>query len=179
MGEADSITGQLLVTHLFYTVQDPFSAVGQSTFQNNFHTLLFVFWWTKSQHPRSRLSKRLNGEADFITGQLLVTHLLYTVQDLFSVARQSSFQNNFHTLLFVFWWTKSQHPRSRLSKRLNGEADSIMDQLLVTHLLYTVQDLFSTARQSSFQNNFYTLLFVFWQTKLSHHRSRLRKRLYG
>ena len=238
MGEADSITGQLLVTHLFYTVQDPFSAVGQSTFQNNFHTLLFVFWWTKSQHPRSRLSKRLNGEADFITGQLLVTHLLYTVQDLFSTARQSSFQNNFHTLLFVFWqtklshhrsrlskrlngeadfitgqllvthllytvrdlfsvarhssfpnnfhtllfvfwWTKSQHPRSRLSKRLNGEADSIMDQLLVTHLLYTVQDLFSTARQSSFQNNFHTLLFVFWQTKLSHHRSRLRKRLYG
>ena len=41
MGEADSITGQLLVTHLFYTVQDPFSAVGQSTFQNNFHTSLF------------------------------------------------------------------------------------------------------------------------------------------
>ena len=40
MGEADSITGQLLVTHLFYTVQDPFSAIGQSTFQNNFHTLL-------------------------------------------------------------------------------------------------------------------------------------------
>ena len=45
------------------------------------------------------------GEADSITGQLLVTHLFYTVQDLFS-ARQSSFQNSFHTLLFVFWWTR-------------------------------------------------------------------------
>ena len=41
-------------------------------------------------------------EADPITGQLLVTHLLYTVQDLFSTARQSSFQNSFHTLLLVF-----------------------------------------------------------------------------
>ena len=48
MGEADSITGQLLVTHLLYTVQDLFSAVKQSSFQNSFHTLLFLFWWTKS-----------------------------------------------------------------------------------------------------------------------------------
>ena len=47
MGEADSITGQLLVTHLFYTVQDLFSTIRQSSFQNSFHTLLFVFWWTK------------------------------------------------------------------------------------------------------------------------------------
>ena len=38
-------------------------------------------------------------EADPIAGQLLVTHLLYTVQDLFSAARQSSFQNSFHTVL--------------------------------------------------------------------------------
>ena len=48
MGEADSITGQLSVTHLLYTVQDLFSAVKQSSFQNSFHTLLFLFWWTKS-----------------------------------------------------------------------------------------------------------------------------------
>ena len=41
-------------------------------------------------------------EADPIAGQLLVTHLLYTVQDLFSTARQSSFQNSFHTLRLVF-----------------------------------------------------------------------------
>ena len=41
-------------------------------------------------------------EADPIAGQLLVTHLLYTVQDLFSTARQSSFQNSFHTISLVF-----------------------------------------------------------------------------
>ena len=46
-------------------------------------------------------------EANPIAGQLLVTHLLYTVQDLFSTARQSSFQNSFHTLHLVFLWTKS------------------------------------------------------------------------
>ena len=48
MGEADSKAGPLLVTHLLYTVQDPLSAARQSSFQNNFHYLLFVFWWTKS-----------------------------------------------------------------------------------------------------------------------------------
>lgn len=51
--------GLLLNTHLLYTVQDPFSTVRQSCFQNNFHTLLFIFWWTKSYHHRLRLRKRL------------------------------------------------------------------------------------------------------------------------
>ena len=40
MGEADSKAGQLLVTHLLYTVQDPFSTARQSSFQNSFQTLL-------------------------------------------------------------------------------------------------------------------------------------------
>ena len=35
MGEADSIAVQLSVTYLLYTVQDPFSATRQSSFQNN------------------------------------------------------------------------------------------------------------------------------------------------
>ena len=39
------------------------------------------------------------GEAKSIVGQILGTHLLYTVQDLFSAERQSCFQNSFHTLL--------------------------------------------------------------------------------
>ena len=47
------------------------------------------------------------------------------------------------------------------------EADPIARQLLVTHLLYTVQDLFSTARQSSFQNSFHTLRLVFGGPSLS------------
>ena len=43
-----------------------------------------------------------------------------------------------------------------------GEADSIVVQLLVTHLLYTDQNPFSTTRQSSFRNSFYTLFFFFF-----------------
>ena len=43
MGEAESIAGQSLVTHLLYTVQDPISTAGQSSFPNSFHTLLCVF----------------------------------------------------------------------------------------------------------------------------------------
>ena len=42
------------------------------------------------------------GEATYNVGQRLVTRLWYTVQDPFSTARQSSFQNTFHTLLLVF-----------------------------------------------------------------------------
>ena len=96
------------------------------------------------------------GEANTIVGQLSVTHLLYTVQDLFCAARQPRFQNSFHTPLFVFWWTKSNSiPDQDWGRDCMHEADSFVAQLLVTHLLYTVQDLFSTVRQSSFQNSFH------------------------
>ena len=43
MGEADSIVVQLLVTHLLYTDQNPFSTTRQSSFRNSFHTLFFFF----------------------------------------------------------------------------------------------------------------------------------------
>ena len=39
-----------------------------------------------------------------------------------------------------------------------GKADAITGQLSVTHLFCIVQDLFITARQSSFQNSFHALL---------------------
>ena len=101
--EANSIRGQLLVTLLLYTVPDPFGKARQSSFQNSFHTLLFVFWWTKSDSiPDQEWGRHFLGEADSIQGQLLVTLLLYTAQDPFSKATQSSFQNSFHTLLFFF-----------------------------------------------------------------------------
>ena len=48
MGEVDSKAGQLLVIYLLHTVQDPFCTATQLSFENSFHTLLFVFWWTKS-----------------------------------------------------------------------------------------------------------------------------------
>ena len=41
------------------------------------------------------------------------------------------------------------------------DANTIVDQQLVTHLLCAVQGPFSTVRQSGFQNSFHTLPFVF------------------
>ena len=79
------------------------------------------------------------GEANTIVGQLSVTHLLYTVQDLFCAARQPRFQNSFHTPLFVFCWTKSDSiPDQDWGRDCMHEADSFVAQLLVIHLLYTV-----------------------------------------
>ena len=116
MGEAHSVAGQPLLTHLLYTVHDPFCAARQSSFQTVF-TLFSLFLGGLSLGiPDQGWGRDFMGEAH----SMQVTHLLYTVQDPFSTARQSSFQNSFHTLLFVFWWTKSWHPRSRLRKRLNG-----------------------------------------------------------
>ena len=75
------------------------------------------------------------GEAESIAGQPLVTHLLYTVQDLISTSRQSSFPNSFHTLLYDFWWTKSDSiPDQDCERDLMGETDSSAGQWEVTHL---------------------------------------------
>ena len=85
------------------------------------------------------------GKAASIVGQLLVTHLLYTVQNL--LAQQDS-PNSFHTLLlfFFFFFFVDQHLRDQeWGRDFASEANSIVGQLLVTHLLYTVQDLFSAA----------------------------------
>ena len=120
-GEAESIAGQPLVTHLLYTVQDPISTARQSSFLNSFHTLLCVFRWTKSDSiPDHDCGRDFMDEAGSIASQPLAIHLLYTVQDPISSTRQSSFRKSFHTLLFIFWWTRSKHLRSTLRKRLYG-----------------------------------------------------------
>ena len=47
MGEADSIVGKFLVTHLLYTVQDPL-AQQDSPVSEIVFTLFSIFWWTRS-----------------------------------------------------------------------------------------------------------------------------------
>ena len=81
-----------------------------------------------------------------------------TVQDLFITARQSSFQNSFHTLLFVFGGPSLRILDHNCGRDFKGEADAITGQLSVTHLFCIVLDLLITARQSSFQNSFHALL---------------------
>ena len=174
MGQADSTLwfSYWSSIRLWYTSQDPFSTARQSRFQNYFHTLLLVFLVDQvlasqiktylvklTPHCGSAVGhlslictlfssffggaslsitdqdwgRDFMDEAGPTAGQLLVTHLLYTVQDLFSTARQSSFQNSFHCGSAVSHWCK-------------------------------VQNLFSAARQSKFQNSFHTFLFCFCQT---------------
>ena len=43
MGEADSITGQLLVTYLLHTIQDPFCTATQFSFEKIFTLLSLLF----------------------------------------------------------------------------------------------------------------------------------------
>ena len=60
------------------------------------------------------------GEAPYIVGQRLVTRLWYTVQDPFNTARQSSFQNSFHTLLLVFSVDQVLALQIKTARRLHG-----------------------------------------------------------
>ena len=178
MGEADSIAVQLSVTYLLYTVQDPFSATRQSSFQNNsLSSLCFLV--------DQVLASQIKTEEE--TLRVKLTPLWFSCQSpisctqikIHSAQQDSPVSQTVFTLFLFFWWTRSQRLRSRIRKYFTGEADSIAGQLSVTHLLYTIQDLFSAIRQSSFQNNFHSLLFVFWWIRSQHHRSRLRKRLSG
>ena len=95
------------------------------------HSSRFIQHSKTVQFPKSDQGwgRDFTGEADSITGQLLVTYLLHTVQDPFCTATQFSFENSFHTPLFVFWWFKIHSAqqdspvskiRSRLRKRLYG-----------------------------------------------------------
>ena len=68
-----------------------------------------------------KTERRLNGWSWLhIVGQLFITRIWYTSKDPFSTARQSSFQNYFHTLLLVFCWTKSLHHWSGMRGDLMG-----------------------------------------------------------
>ena len=113
-GEADAITGQLSVTHLFCIVQDLLITARQSSFQNSFHALLspslfFFFWWSQLWKRLWGWSRRHHRSA---IGHPSLVHSSRSVQH---TARQSTFQNSFHALLYSFWRTRSKHPRSQLT----------------------------------------------------------------
>ena len=119
MGDANSIAGQLLVTPSLVHSSRSVQCNQTVQFTKTAFTHFSLFFGGPSLSTRDQDRERdFMGDANSIVGQQLVTHLLCTVQDLFNTVCQSRFQNNFHTLLFIFWWTKSQHHRSRLRKRL-------------------------------------------------------------
>ena len=156
------------------TVQDLFITARQSSFQNSFHTLLFVFWWTKSSHTRSQLWKRLLGWSWRHHGSAIshpsLLHSSRSVHHSKTVQFPKQFSRSSLSLFFFFFLFFGDH---NCKRDFEGEADAITGQLLVTHPLCTVQDLFSTARQSTFQNSFHALLYSFWRTRSKHPRSQL------
>ena len=145
------------------------------------HSSRFIQHSKTVQFPKSDQCwvRDFTGEADSITGQLLVTYLLHTVQDPFCTATQFSFENSFHTPLFVFWWTKSWHPRSRLRERFYGwswvHCRSAIGHPSIIHSSRSI--LHSDTVQFRKQFSHSSLCFLVDQVLA--YRSRLRKRLYG
>ena len=86
--------------------------------------------------------------------------LKYTVQDPFSTVRQSCSKTTFTLFSLFFGGPSLSITDQDWGRDFVDDANTIVDQQLVTHLLCTVQDPFSTVRQSSFQNSFHTLPFV-------------------
>ena len=125
--------GLLLNTHLLYTVQDPFSTVRQSCSKTTFTLFSLFFGGPSLSITDQDWGRDFVDDANTIVDQQLVTHLLCTVQDPFSTVRQSSFQNSFHTLPFVFFGRPSLSITDQDWERdFMGDANSIAGQLLVT-----------------------------------------------
>ena len=155
------------------TVQDLFITARQSSFQNSFHTLLFVFWWTKSSHTRSQLWKRLLGWSWRHHGSAIshpsLLHSSRSVNHSKTVQFPKHFSRSSLSLSFFFFFRWSQ-----LWKRLWGWSRrhhrSAIGHPSLVHSSRSVQH---TARQSTFQNSFHALLYSFWRTRSKHPRSQL------
>ena len=74
-------------------------------------------------------------------------------------------RNSFHTLLpFFFGGPGLSIPDQSWGRDYVGEADSIVSQLLVNHLLYKVQDLLAQ-QDIPVSEIVFTLFSFFWWTK--------------
>ena len=105
------------------------------------------------------------GEADSNLSQPFGTHLLYTIQNPYSSAWQSSSETVFTLFSLFFGGLCLSITDQDWGRDFMGETDSNLSQPFVIHLLYTIQNPYSSAWRSSFRNSFHTLLFVFWWTK--------------
>ena len=97
--------GQLLVTHLLYTVRDPFALLVNQVSKLFIHTLLFGFFFVKPKLSISEknLGRALMGETHSNTGQQLVTHVLHKVQE-YTALHNSPVSETVFTLFSMFFW---------------------------------------------------------------------------
>ena len=90
--------------HLLYMVQDPISPTRQSSFQNSSQKLLFVFRWTKFQHHRSRLGKRLDQWGRFHFRSAISHPYFVNSSRSFQRSKKVHISTSSLSFLFAFWW---------------------------------------------------------------------------
>ena len=158
-----------------YIVQDPFSTtrfISQQDFTHLWNIFQDLFWvarWSTLLNSFT-LSWFFGGSRKWLKPTTSWVSckkppLLCTFQHMFGAAWQSCLWNSFHTLLpFFFGGPGLSIPDQSWVRDSVGEADSIVVQLLVTHLLYTVQDLLAQ-QDSPVSETVFTLFSFFWWTK--------------
>ena len=151
MGDANSIAGQLLVTPSLVHSSRSVQCNQTVQFTKTAFTHFSLFFGGPSLSTRDQDRERdFMGDANSIVGQQLVTHLLFTVQDLFNTVCQSRFQNSFHTLPFVFLVDQVLVSQIKTEKETLWVTPTPLQVSSQSHhLLCTVQDLSSATRQSS------------------------------
>ena len=154
MGEAHSMQ----VTHLLYTVQDPFSTARLSSFQTVFTLFFFVSWWTKSWHPRSRLRKRLYGRSSLHAGHSSLIHSSRSVQHSKTVQFPKQFSHS--SLCFLV--------DQVLAPQIKAEEETLWVKLTPkqvscqSSISYTQFKIHSVQQDSSVSKTIFTLFSLFF-----------------
>ena len=150
-------------------------------FRNSFHTLLFVFL---VDHVLASQIKTVEETLWVKPTPIWVNHLAPISCTQFKIRtaqHDSPVSETVFTLfsLFFFGGPRLSITDQDCGRDFMGEANSNLSQPFGIHLLYTIQDSFSSAWQSSSETVFTLFSLFFWWTMSWHHRSRLWKRLYG
>ena len=163
MGKTSQLHYRSAVSHpsLVHS-QDPFSAVKQSSFKTDITLFSLFFGGPSLGITDQRWERDLMGEADSLKVSYL-SPVSFSQFENCSAQQDSPVSKTIFTLFSFFFGGPSL-----IASLIKTEEETlwvkltpIAGQLLVTHLWYKVQDLFSTAIQYSFQNSFCTLLSVF------------------
>ena len=168
--------GQQLVKILWYIVQDPFNAarfISQQDFTHLWNTLQDIFWvarWSSLLNSFT-LSPGFSVEVESGWKRLYHGSAVSHPSHVHSSASVWSSMavllwNSFHTLLpfFFFGGPGLSIPDQSWGRDYVGEADSIVSQLSVNHLLYKVQDLLAQ-QDIPVSEIVFTLFSFFWWTK--------------
>ena len=152
---------QPFVTHLLYTIQDSYSSAWQSSSETVFTLFSLFFGGPCLSITDQDCGRDFMGEADSNLSQPFGTYLLYTIQNPYSSAWQSSSETVFTLFSLFFGGPCLSITDQDCGRDFMGEADSNLSQPFGTYLLYTIQNPYSSAWQSSSETVF-TLFSLFF-----------------